>query len=318
MSAGSSGILDQPIAETPVAIIDFETTGLNAGRDRAVEVSVVRRDPGKEPRLVFDTLINPERRVGGTEIHGITDEDVADAPKFNDIASDVLRAASGCVVASYNVYFDIKFLEEEFRRSGLGHTAPHFCLMYMRPMLGLGSRCSLEDACRAHGVDYASAHVASSDALAGANLLEIYLGALQERGVETFGDLARLKSYKFIDSFSRRPFRSTRQPDDGPVEHWKSRVIPKEPPRPNPLVEYWNALLAVITDLEITDEEIAYLDEKRRALTLDDDQVRMLHARVFSAAISQFIEDERIDERESRKLKRLSACLGRLGWAPGQ
>jgi DNA polymerase III epsilon subunit-like protein len=76
------GISPFRIDDTPIAIIDFETTGLIAGADRVVEVSVVRVDPGEEPRLVLDTLINPQRHVSATEIHGITDADVADAPYF--------------------------------------------------------------------------------------------------------------------------------------------------------------------------------------------------------------------------------------------
>jgi len=78
----AQGIYTRPIDDTPIAIIDFETTGLTAGADRVVEVSVVRVDPGQEPRLVFDTLVNPHRRVSATEIHGISDADVADAPSF--------------------------------------------------------------------------------------------------------------------------------------------------------------------------------------------------------------------------------------------
>ena len=99
-----SGINQLLIAQTPVAIIDFETTGLTAGLDRVVEVSVVRVDPDQKPRLVLDTLVNPNRPMGATEIHGITDADVQQAPKFSDIADEVLAVTAGCVVAAYNVY----------------------------------------------------------------------------------------------------------------------------------------------------------------------------------------------------------------------
>ena len=109
-----AGILDSRIDETPIAIIDFETTGLTPGYDRVLEISVVRKDPGQAPRLVFDTLVNPRRRVSATEIHGITDQDVAGAPYFEDVVGDFLHAISDCVIAAYNVYFDIKFFTYEF------------------------------------------------------------------------------------------------------------------------------------------------------------------------------------------------------------
>ncbi len=144
MARHEHGVLNRPIAETPIAIFDFETTGLNAGADRVVEDSVVRIEPGQEPQLVLDTLVNPNRKMAATEIHGITDEDVSGAPKFEDVAGNFLRSISSCVVSSYNIYFDIGFLQFELHRLGLSETPPHLCLMYMRPLLGLGSRCCLE------------------------------------------------------------------------------------------------------------------------------------------------------------------------------
>ncbi len=89
MHSRTRGIQDRPVARTPIAVFDFETTGLNPGYDRVIEVSVIRIDPGRSPRLVLDTLVNPRRRVAATEIHSITDADVADAPEFGEIAGDV-------------------------------------------------------------------------------------------------------------------------------------------------------------------------------------------------------------------------------------
>ena len=130
------GIVERQIAEAPVAIIDFETTGLTPGADRIVEVAVARVDAQGEVRLVLDTLVNPMRRVSATEIHGLTDADVADAPRFADIAGELVGALSDCVVAAYNVYFDINFLNAELFSVGVNHEPPHFCLMYLRRMLG--------------------------------------------------------------------------------------------------------------------------------------------------------------------------------------
>ncbi|MEK6531001.1 MAG: 3'-5' exonuclease [Deltaproteobacteria bacterium] len=97
----NDGIATKKIAEMPVAVIDFETTGLTAGYDRIVEVAVARIDPGERPRLIFDTLVNPLRPMAATEIHGITDKDVADAPRFKDIAGELLAAIKDCVLAAY-------------------------------------------------------------------------------------------------------------------------------------------------------------------------------------------------------------------------
>ncbi len=100
MAIQNKGVLNKSIPKTLVAIFDLETTGLNAGTDRVVEISVVRIDPGKEPRLLLDTLVNPNRKMAATEIHGITEEDVMDAPKFEDVAGEFLRSIYDCVLAS--------------------------------------------------------------------------------------------------------------------------------------------------------------------------------------------------------------------------
>ncbi|MGE0610522.1 MAG: exonuclease domain-containing protein [Pirellulales bacterium] len=202
----STGILLQRILDTPLAIIDFETTGFNARSDRVVEVAVVRVDPGEQPRLVLDTLVNPGRRVTATEIHRISDRDVQRAPRFGDIAGELLAVTSGCVIGAFNVYFDIKFLTAEMSRVGVEHSPPHLCVRYLRPMLQLGSDCRLNEACACHQVSYVNAHMASSDAMAAARLFIVYREEIVRRGISTYAELGRIRAYKFCQSFSSMPY----------------------------------------------------------------------------------------------------------------
>ena len=316
----TTGISSLRIADTPVAVIDFETTGLTPGYDRVVEVSIVRIDPGSKPRVVFDTLVNPSRPMAATEIHGITDADVAKAPRFQDIAGEVVAATKDCVIAAYNVYFDIKFLNFELSNAGVAHDPPHFCLMYLRTMLGLGSRCKLEEACRQHGVDYAASHVAANDALAAGLLFGNYLAEIHRQGVSTFADLADLKSYKFNNSFACLPFPDPSVFGLRRFEGVVSRAgfaAPVDPVR-QAIAAYWDALKTVLSDLEITDEELTYVLAERQRGGLKEEQIRVLHARAFASVMSQFASDQWLDDLETRKLRRLHNCLAQLGWAPGQ
>ena len=316
----TTGIATRRIEETPVAVIDFETTGLTPGYDRVVEVSVVRIDPGERPRLVFDTLVNPARPMAATEIHGISDADVARAPRFQDIAGEILAATKGCAIASYNVYFDIKFLTFEMSNAGVAHDPPHFCLMYLRPMLGLGSRCKLQVACQQHGIDYQASHVAANDAMAAGQLFCRYLPEFRRQNVATYSDLAALRSYKFNNSFSFAPFPEPAtfglRRFDGAVAR-AGFAIEADPLR-EAFAGYWDALKTVLADLEITDDELAYVLAERQRGGLTPEQVRVLHARAFASVMSQFAEDQWLDDREVRKLRRLHSCLAQLGWAPGQ
>jgi DNA polymerase III epsilon subunit-like protein len=199
-----SGIWDLKVAKTPIAIIDFETTGLTAGIDRVVEATAVRLDPdSNEFKVVFDSIINPQRKVDATFIHGLTDSDVADAPTFREILPDFLGAISGCVVASYNIYFDIKFLEYEMRMAGVNLNIPHFCIMYLRSALKGEGRIKLADACKEHKVILGNGHRSFDDTVAAANLLHCYFTILHNRKQNaSFKDLANTKrDYKFWDSF---------------------------------------------------------------------------------------------------------------------
>ncbi len=315
------GIAGSRIQDTPIAILDFETTGLTPGYDRVVEACIVRREPGQALQVALDTLVNPLRPVAATEIHGITDEDVANAPTFREIAGDLLAAVSGCVVAAYNVYFDMKFLRSELQSVGVDCEPPHFCLMYMRPMLGLGKRCRLEDACQEQNIHRQVAHIAAQDVQASAQLLDFYLSVLADRNIQTFSEMAGLKSYKFTKSFANDPLPGPARfnlscnakllsrcaaPALQPIDDTKRRVQ-----------EYWDALRTVVADLEITDEEVEYILQERNRLKLPKERIRVLHARAFASVISQFVSDQWLDNREASKLRRLRRCLTRLGWAPG-
>lgn len=131
---------------------------------------------------------------------------MVDAPHFPALAGSLIDALQGCAIAAYNAYFDLKFLSAELAESGIRHAPPYFCLMYLRPMLGLGARCKLIEACRAHGVDYDESHIASHDALAAGALWLKYLDAIRERGIVTYADLAKRRRYLFNESFECLPF----------------------------------------------------------------------------------------------------------------
>ncbi len=294
---------------------DFGRRGTGGSTD------VERGDPGKEPRVVLDTLVNPMRPMAATEIHGITDADVANAPRFSDIAGELIGALSSRVLAAYNVYFDMKFLSFELQNLGIDHESPHFCLMYMRPMLGLGPRCRLEEACRLHGIDHSITHYAGHDVEASGRLLSCYLDVINGRGIRTFGDLAGLKRYKFVESFACDPFPGPSVFHLAACGRLRSRLGHVEVAEADPLRDaaraYWDVIRTVVADLDITDEEMRYVRDERNRLGLTDGQIRSMHAKAFASAIVQFIEDKTVDDKEAAKLRRLYRCLSELGWAPG-
>jgi len=103
----------------PLAFFDLETTGVKVATDRIVEICIYRVNADGSSRI--KTLrINPEMPIPPevTAIHGITDEDVKDAPKFRDVAHDLANFLENCDLAGFNSnHFDIPLLVEEFLRT---------------------------------------------------------------------------------------------------------------------------------------------------------------------------------------------------------
>jgi DNA polymerase-3 subunit epsilon len=107
--------------KNPIIFFDLETTGINIASDRIVEISYLKVDlNGNETSRTL--RINPGMPIPEkvTAIHGISDEDVKNAPTFHEVAKSLAREIEGCDLAGYNsVKFDIPLLAEEFLRSGV-------------------------------------------------------------------------------------------------------------------------------------------------------------------------------------------------------
>ncbi len=107
--------------KNPLIFFDLETTGINITRDRIVEISYLKVYPnGNEEAKTM--RINPEMHIpeSATAVHGISDSDVADCPKFKEVAKNIAHDFEGCDIAGFNSNrFDVPLLAEEFLRAGV-------------------------------------------------------------------------------------------------------------------------------------------------------------------------------------------------------
>jgi DNA polymerase-3 subunit epsilon len=190
-----------PADRVPLAVLDFETTGLSAGKDdRVVEIGVVRIEPGRGGRWSetrFETLVNPQRAIPGrvVKIHGITDSMVRTAPRFAEVAPELLSLLRGAVVVGHNVTFDLAFLSRECRRNGV--TTPELgpvidTLQVSRHVFGF-YRCNLVSLAQRMGIAHRRAHTALGDAETTLFVLRKMLDALGADGkVPTVAELAAM------------------------------------------------------------------------------------------------------------------------------
>ncbi len=100
-----------------IAVVDCETTGIYSS-DRVVEIAIVTLDLDGRVTHLWDTLVQPQRGVGASHIHGITANTLKDAPTFSDVARDVAIRLNGACVAAHNLSFDARMVGGEFSRIG--------------------------------------------------------------------------------------------------------------------------------------------------------------------------------------------------------
>ena len=189
----------RPLEENEYVVVDVETTGMRPSADRVIEVAAVRlaRSDGRL-RIVeeFATLVNPERALppGIVRLTGITDGMVARAPRFEEIAEEVAVVLGPRVLVAHNVRFDLAFLNAEFQRAfarRLGN--PHLCtLAVSRRLFPELPNHRLPTVARYLGVEMERWHRARTDAWATAQLFLRLLDHLEERGVRTLSEIARL------------------------------------------------------------------------------------------------------------------------------
>ena len=303
------------------AVVDLETTGIFPARhDRILEVAVVvmRADGRIEDEFV--TLVNPNRDVGPTHLHGITASDVASAPTFQEVAGDVLGRMCGAVVAGHNVRFDEGFVRAECARFDL--TIPEFpmlCTLGLVSTLGLdvASR-KLADCCEAVGVDARDAHSALGDARATAGLLTALLRAASDEGVTSLSDLGCSCSPsgdgwpEVTRSGKALPRSHARRAAASEVPFLARLVaaLPHDSTLSGNAAGYLDTLDRALADRFVTAEEADALLALARTYGLSRGDVEALHRRYYAMLHRAALADGRITESERRDLDTVARLLG--------
>lgn len=160
-----------------VAIIDFETTGVDPLTCDPVQVAVVHLTlgSGEAPVVAYSSLIRPLGPIpaGATAVHGITDEMVVDAPTMAEVGAQLAEVCAGRVVGAFNLPYDWPILKRCVEAAGL--VAPEMSgldpLVWNRRMTH-SWKGKLNEICARLGVSLDNAHDASADALATAMVIE--------------------------------------------------------------------------------------------------------------------------------------------------
>lgn len=190
----------------PLAFIDLETTGTNISTDRIVEIAIVKIMPDgtkQTKRKIINPTIPIPQLV--SDIHGITNEMVKDAPTFKQIANEVKQFIEGCDIGGYNSNrFDIPMLVEEFLRCELNIDIESRKLVDVQKVYHLMEQRTLSAAYKFYcNKELVDAHSAEADATATYEVLEAQIDRYSQIG-NTVESIIKFTGEEQIVDFSRR------------------------------------------------------------------------------------------------------------------
>ena len=179
-----------PLSDTPLAIVDLETTGAHPAHDRITEIAVLEAERGEITRE-WSTLVNPRIAIPPAieALTGITAAMVADAPTFGELAAALHARLQGRLFVAHNARFDYGFLQHAFERANLRFHARTLCTVKLSRRLYPGeSRHNLDSVIARHGLRCDARHRALGDARVVWSFLQ---AAERERGAAMLGAAAR-------------------------------------------------------------------------------------------------------------------------------
>lgn len=164
----------------PIVFFDLETTGTNVTQDRIVEISMVKVLPGDKDLIKDTRRVNPGIKIPAeaTEVHGITNEDVANCRTFKEMAKEIAQFFTGCDIAGFNSNkFDLPMLSEEFSRAGVSFDFTKHRFIDVQTIFHKKEQRTLVAAYRFYcNKNLENAHSAMADTMATFEVLEAQLG----------------------------------------------------------------------------------------------------------------------------------------------
>lgn len=202
--------------KNPIIFFDLETTGVDITNDRIVEISLVKVSPGSSEPEVKTRRIRPVDDKGQTmhipeeasAVHGIYDQDVADAPAFRQIAKSLADYIKGCDLGGFNSNrFDVPILAEEFLRAGVDIDLKKRKFVDVQTIFHKKEQRTLTAAYKFYcGRTLEDAHSAQADTLATYEVLKAQLDRYEADG-DLPNDIAALAEYstqsRFVDFAGR-------------------------------------------------------------------------------------------------------------------
>ena len=279
------------------AVIDTETTGFGR-HDRVIEVAVVVLDSRTlKPIDEFDTLVNPQRDVGRTDIHGITASMVRSAPTFEEVINGLSARLHGAVMVGHNLAFDMRMIRREFERLDASFEEGDGCCT----LALTGSK--LDRAAAELDISLENHHRALCDARATA---EVFQHLFDEVGATAPASVTVPPSTGF--------HRTLRREAAGWIPSMPIlRKLLRRACYPSTnyrCAAYFDMLDWSLADGVISDAEAVALANARQELSIPDNEIAAMHEAYLQSLLASIHRDGVVTREEVDLFGRIAAGLG--------
>jgi len=178
----------------PLVFIDLETTGASTRDSRILEIGAIRVEKLKVV-ATYSSLVNANQHIPPfiTNLTGIDDSMIADAPTFASIADELKNFLNGAIFVAHNVGFDYSFMQLEYRTINQKFSMDKLCTVRLsRSFYPDQSRHNLDTIIRTHGFNVSNRHRALDDAQV---LVDFFNKLIAENGMRTFTKMDSLIRY---------------------------------------------------------------------------------------------------------------------------
>lgn len=305
------------------AVVDIETTGLfPAKHDRIVEFACMLLGADGREIEYYETLINPERDIGPTHIHGISAKDVIKAPTFKDVMDDILYLLKDAVLVAHNARFDWGFIAHEFKLNGrFIPELPRACTIQLARRIDSnipGHKLSV--VCDYLDIPFGNAHTAMGDVRGSAGILREYThhatekeGSINLKSIVTGGDPEAWAHWpQSTPAFKVMPRQEN-------TKKWKAQEtaltsfvdrLPSVKETSSEIEEYLALLDLVMEDRRITPDEAESLLALAENLGFFREQINTAHQLYIKELLGVALEDGIISDSEMADLNMARDLLG--------
>lgn len=321
-----------PLTALEAVVLDTETTGLDARVARIVQIGAVRLHGARiDAQDRFDTLVNPGVPIPPvtTGIHGISDADVADAPRFAELEDQFSAYIGHSILIGHTLSFDLAMLKREYSLAGKPWREPR--MLDVRWLARVAAptlaHYDLDGLCAWLSISVEGRHTALGDALATAKIFTSLIPMLRQQGIRTFAEAAAAcRKINEMEARGAGGLMAVEGPagpdrtqmlsriDSYPYRH-RIRDVMSAPPVVADAQDKVADVIAILADRKISSVFVKY-DDKIRGIVTERDVIRLLHekgAEALTVPVGQIAIEPLQTVSESAFVYRAIGRLSRLG-----